>query len=88
MSEAVDDVIVHHSDGLHVRIDDRRTDEGEATALQILAHRIGFSGAGGDVTYGTATISLWATADEAPLICLEAAEFRLHIEERPCVLDR
>src|ERR1051326_239090 len=41
ISKAADDVIVHHSDGLHVRVDDRRTDEGETTALQILAHGVG-----------------------------------------------
>src|SRR5260370_8442694 len=88
MSKAVDDVIVHHPDGMHVRIDDRRADEGEATALQILAHRIGFSGASGDVPYGSTTILYRATVDEPPLIRIEAPELRLHVKKRLGVLYR
>jgi hypothetical protein len=42
VAEAADQVIVHHADGLHVRVDDRRADEGEAALLEILAERVGF----------------------------------------------
>src|SRR5258706_12016888 len=56
IAKAVDDVIVHHSDGLHVRIDDLRTDERKPAALQILAHRIGFVGARRDVPYSSPPI--------------------------------
>src|ERR1700704_5301914 len=88
MSKAVDDVIVHHPDGLHVRIEDRRTDEGEPPALQILAHRIGLGGARGDIPHGSPPILDRATIYEAPLIRVEAAEPRLYVEKRPGVLDR
>src|SRR5882672_1234518 len=36
-------MVVDHPDGLHVRIDDRRTGEGEATAPQIVAHGVGWA---------------------------------------------
>ena len=40
--ETVDEVIVHHPDSLHVRINDRRADEAESPNFEILAERIGF----------------------------------------------
>ena len=42
ITETVDEVIVHHADRLHVRINDRGADEAESPALEILAERIGF----------------------------------------------
>ena len=42
ISEAADEVIVHHADGLHVRVNDGRTDEAESAVLEILAERVGF----------------------------------------------
>src|SRR5690349_3469766 len=38
----VDEMIVHHADCLHVRVDHRRSDEAEPAALQILAEGVGF----------------------------------------------
>src|SRR5229473_2040640 len=69
-------------DGLHVRIDDRRTGEGEATALQIVAHGVGLGAASGDIPNGSPAVLDRATVDEAPLVRVEAAELRLHVEER------
>jgi uncharacterized protein (UPF0332 family) len=37
---AVDEMVDHYADRLHVRVDDRRTHEAEATMLQILAERL------------------------------------------------
>src|SRR5271169_3685338 len=88
MPKAVDDVIVDHADGLHVRIDDRRANKGEAAAFQVLAHRVGLGGARGDVPYGSTTILYRATVDEAPLVRVEAPERALYLEKRPGVLDR
>ena len=36
----VDEVIVDHPDGLHVRVHDRRADEAETTLFQVAAERI------------------------------------------------
>src|SRR5260221_1602367 len=40
--ETIDDVIVHHSNRLHVRINDRRADEAESPELEVLAECVGF----------------------------------------------
>src|SRR2546427_8087991 len=42
VSKALDEVIVYHSDRLHVGIDDRRTDEAESPVLEVLAKCVGF----------------------------------------------
>ena len=42
ITETIDQVIVHHSDGLHVGINDSRTNETESAMLQVLAECIGF----------------------------------------------
>ena len=43
ISETADEVVVHHADRLHVRIDDGRTDEAESAPLEILAERVGLA---------------------------------------------
>src|SRR6266496_2378127 len=47
--EAAHDVVVDHPDRLHEGVTDRRSYEAEAPPLEILAHRSGVSGLGGDV---------------------------------------
>jgi hypothetical protein len=42
ITETIDEVIVYHSNGLHVGIHDRRTNETESAMLEILSERIGF----------------------------------------------
>src|SRR5439155_17063811 len=79
MSKAVDQMVIDHPDRLHVRIDDRRTHEGEATALQIVAHGVGLGAARGDIAFGSPAVLDRATVDEAPLVRVEAAELRLHV---------
>src|SRR5262249_54882637 len=44
VTETVHEVVVDHADCLHVGVDDRRADEAEAPALQVLAERVGFRG--------------------------------------------
>ena len=41
ITETIDEVIIHHSHGLHVGINDRRTDKTESTTLEVLAECIG-----------------------------------------------
>src|SRR5712671_6470946 len=88
MAKAIDYMVIHHPDRLHVRIDDRRTDEAEATAFQIMAHRVRLGGASGDVPSASPAVLDRAALDEAPLVRVEAAELRLHLEKRLGVLDR
>src|SRR5713226_4072958 len=79
-SKAVDDVIVDHPDRLHVCVNDCRSDESEATALQIVAHGVGLGAASRDILHGSPAALDRATVDEGPLVRVEAAELRLHVE--------
>src|SRR6478752_2659824 len=85
MTEAVLCVIVGHPDRLHVGIADRRADELEAAAQQVLAQGVRFRGSGGDLA---SLENDRLAANEAPDIGVEAAEFLLHREKRLCVRDR
>src|SRR3989442_11726911 len=67
MSKAVDQMVIDHPDRLHVRIDDRRTHEGEATALQIVAHGVGLGAARGDIAFGSPAVLDRATVDEGDI---------------------
>src|SRR5258708_37934485 len=73
MSKAVDDVVIHHPDGLHVRVDDRRAHEGETAGLEILAHGVRLDGMSWNLLHATPTVLERATVDEAPLVRVEAA---------------
>ena len=42
IAEAVDEMIVHHSDGLHVGVDDGRADEVESALLEVFAEGVRF----------------------------------------------
>src|ERR1043165_9304619 len=77
MPEAADEMIVDHADGLHVRVDDRGTDEREPTALEILAHGVGNGGRSRDLANGSPAVPDRPAVDEAPLVRVEAAELRL-----------
>src|SRR5438132_9019333 len=88
MSKAVDQMVVDHAHGLHVRINDRRTDEGETTALQITAQGVGSSGASRDIPYGSPAVLDRAALDEAPLVSVEGSELFLKLEKRLGIPDR
>src|ERR1700731_176485 len=49
ITEAVGEVVVHHSDGLHEGVANRGADERESALLQIFAHGVGSCGAGGNL---------------------------------------
>ena len=72
ISEAVDDMIVHHADRLHVRVDDRRADEAETAPFQVLAQRLGFLAGGGELLQRAPAVDDRAAVDEAPEIGVEA----------------
>src|SRR5260370_1355118 len=68
IAEAAGQVIVDHADRLHVRIDDRRADEAEPSALQIPAERVRFRRGGRDLPHHLPAIPLRTPADELPAI--------------------
>src|ERR1051326_9534853 len=81
-------MIVDHAGRLHVRVTDRRADEGKAAALELAAHRVGLLGASRNLLWRAKPISLRLAAGELPDKAVEAAEFLLYDEKRARVLDR
>src|SRR5439155_24612622 len=59
-------LVVHHPDGLHERIADRRSDEPKAALLELLAHRVRLRRARRQVTQGAEGVPLRGAADEMP----------------------
>src|SRR5262245_59278390 len=86
ISETVDDVIVDHTDCLHVRVDHRRPNEAEPTALQIAAECVRLGGGGGNLSHRAPPVLPRPAADELPAIGVEAAELFLHDQKRLCAL--
>jgi len=76
-------VVVNHADGLHVRIHNRRTDEAEPSALQILAQHVGFARGRRNPTHVGPSVHLRPSVDKPPAIRVERAELALNVEKRP-----
>src|SRR6266446_4147019 len=85
ITETIDEVIVYHSNGLHVGIHDRRTNETESAMLEVLAERIGFDRGCRDLSDDLPPVKLWLSVNETPAIGVEASELFLDFEKRACV---
>src|SRR5258705_87476 len=81
-------MVVHHADGLHHRVTDRRAHEVKAAFAEVFAQGVGFGRARRDLLEGFPSVSDRLAADELPEIRVETAEFFLHSEEGFRVLDR
>src|ERR1700726_901175 len=66
ITETIDEVIVYHSDGLHVGIHDRRTNETESATLKVLAERIGFDRSRRNLSHDVPPVKLWRSVNETP----------------------
>src|SRR5258705_4509061 len=86
MSETVNQVVVHHANGLHVRIYHRRSDEAEPAALEIAAEGIRLGGRARNLTHRVPSVLPWATIDELPTVRVEAPVFLLHRQKRSRIL--
>src|SRR5256885_13254971 len=85
ISEAVDEVIVHHPDCLHMCIYNSGTHEAESALFQVLAERIGFGRGGGNLLHDFPAVHFRLSVDEAPRIRIETSELLLNCEKRPRV---
>ena len=65
-AKAVGRVVVHEAAGLHERVTDRRPDEPEAAALELLRHRLRLVGLGRYLGERAPPVDLRLTADERP----------------------
>src|SRR5437667_10933311 len=82
ITETIDEMIVYHSDGLHVGIHDRRTNKTESATLEVLAEGIGFERSCRDLSHDLPPVKLWLSVNETPGIGVEASEFLLDCEKR------
>src|ERR1700752_41783 len=85
ITETIDEMIVYHSNGLHVSIHDRRTNETESATLKVLAERIGFDRSRGNLSHDLPPVKLCLSVNETPAIGVEASKLFLDFEEGACV---
>src|ERR1051326_1769687 len=85
ISEAVDEVIVHHPDCLHVCINNGGTHKAESTLFQVFAERIGFAGGRRNLLHARPAVHFGFSADKAPSVCIKTVELLLNCEKRPRV---
>ena len=88
VSIAGGDVVIDHADGLHEGIADRRSDEGEAAPLEILAHGAGNLRLRRHLAHRLEAVLLRLVPDEAPDILGKTPELLLHFQEDLRVPDR
>jgi hypothetical protein len=81
-------MIIHHSDCLHVCVANRRTNKFESTTKQVLAQGVGNIGPRGDFPHAFAVIDDGLALDKSPKITVETAEFIPHFQKRPGILNR
>jgi len=81
-------VIVHHSDRLHVRVNDRRADEAESPVLEVLAKCLGFGRSRWNLPRRLPMVKLGPPADKTPAIGVEVPEPLPAFEECACVVHR
>src|SRR6202166_1170778 len=81
ITETIDEVIVYHSNGLHVGIHDRRTNETESATLKVLAERVGCERSRRNLAHDLPSVKLWPSVNEAPAIGVEASELFLDFEK-------
>ena len=85
ITETIDEMIVYHSNGLHVGIHDRRTNETESAMLEVLAEPIGFGRSCRDLSHDLPPVKPWLSVNETPAIGVEAAKLFLDFEKCACV---
>src|SRR6185295_12786745 len=88
VTEAVDEVVVHHADGLHECVADGRSHEAVVPLDECRAHRVRLPGAGGEIAQRAPAKLFRLPADEAPEKGAERAVRFLELEECAGIPDR
>src|ERR1700730_12835953 len=81
IAEATDEVIVHQSSRLHIRIRDCWPDEAESPLLEILAQCLGFGGSRWNLLRSFPTAEFGLPANEPPAVGVKAAELFPDLEK-------
>src|SRR5437868_7816984 len=87
VSWARDEMIVHHSDSLHQRVTNGRTDKFKSAPREVEAHCIGFRCARRHLTHLAPPILLRLAADKTPKISVKAPELLSNHENCFRILD-
>src|ERR1700682_2199980 len=85
ISETLDEVIVHHADCLHVRINDGRTNEAESPLFEILAKRVRFSRGSWNLPHCLPPVEFGSSIDEPPAISVKTFQLFLNCKKRTSV---
>src|SRR6202521_2240165 len=88
ISETIDEVIVHHADRLHVRINDGRTDEAESPLFEILAKRVRFTRGSWNLPHCLPPVEFGSSIDEPPAISVKTSQLSLNCKKRTRVAYR
>src|SRR5260370_32073131 len=75
MTEAGDEVVIHHAHGLHEGIADRRADEFETAADKVFAHPVRFRRVRRHLRRRTPGAPHLTPANELPDVCSKTAAF-------------
>src|SRR5216683_2144928 len=85
ITETIDEVIVYHSNRLHVRINDRGANETESPVLEVLAECLGLLRSRWNLPRSLPVVKLGPSLDKTPAIGIETPELLLDFEECACV---
>ena len=80
-------MVVHHTDGLHVGIDDGRTDEGESSILQVRAESLRFRRHRRYLVHVFPFIENGFSSNELPDVGIETAKLLLHFQKSLRIVD-
>ena len=87
VAETIQGVVIHHADGLHKSVADRRPHKFEPAALQLTAHRKRFRALGGDLGNMFPAVFDASVIDESPDKTVETAVFCLDFEKAPGIVN-
>src|SRR5258708_5389204 len=85
ITETIDEVIVYHSNRLHVRINDRGADEAESPVFEVLTECDGFGRSRWNLPRNLPVVHLGPAADETPAIGVKVSELFADCEKCACV---
>jgi hypothetical protein len=88
MAEAGDDVVVHHSNGLHEGVANCGSHKIEAAFFQGFAHGVGLGAARGKTIDRLPGIYARAALHKLPNVAIEAAALFLHLQKGPSISHR
>src|SRR5258707_15836805 len=80
ITKTIDEVIVHHSNRLHVRINDSRADEAKSAVLEVLAECFRFGRSRRNLPRSLPVVKLGPSLDKTPAIGIETPELFLNFE--------